>query len=159
MLACFTLSSLLLACSQRPADGGDGDDGDGIALDRETHCLDGSGAPAPECAVTPAEEVCDLGDGNDCAVVVREEVWADDGESGVCFFLVMENRCDDTLYSISCIEHQAPQDEAPSWQCWWSTTPPGGDIDVSQCHATGNYKHVSTLDGGKLEIYSEKCGY
>ncbi len=123
----------------------------------ETVCLDSSGKSPADCAVDPNETVCDAGDANDCGEVVEQEVWADDGTSGACLILSIQNTCDSTLYSITCIDHE--EESGLEQQCWWSTTLPGGIIDVSQCHATGDYGFVASLSGGKLDVYSEKCGF
>ena len=150
LLALFAVACF--ACSSSTDD-----DEPGPSGDTETRCLDGSGTSEAPCAVEPSEEICELGDSNECLVVEREEVWADDGETGPCFFFYGRNVCEDTLYSVVCIEHES--DEAPAWQCWWSTTLPGAVLDVSQCDATGRYRHVSTLTDSKLDVYADKCGY
>lgn len=159
-VGCLLLGALT-ACGGDDGDADDDDDDDGGSpidpVVTETVCLDGAGEPSPDCAIDPSPQACELGDANDCYAVEREEVWADDGENGVCFFLVAKNTCDATLYSITCIEHD--EGTSPEWQCWWSTTLPGGMVDVSQCHATGDYKYVASLDGGKLELFNDKCGF
>lgn len=163
-LACIWTSLLfplvLTACGDDADD--DGGDGEGGSTqidpgEPETVCLDGAGSPVASCAVDPSSETCETGDANDCYAVEREEIWADDGENGVCFFLVAKNVCESTLYSVTCIEHT--ETAGLEWQCWYSTTLPGQTLDVSQCNATGSYKHVSTRESGKLNLLAEKCDY
>lgn len=143
------------ACGDSP--GSDGSGGDSAGGTTETVCLDSSGKSPADCAVEPKETLCDAGDANDCGEVVGQEVWADDGTSGACLILSIQNTCEGTLYSITCIDHE--EESGVEQQCWWSTTLPGGIIDVSQCHATGDYGFVASLSSGKLDVYSEKCGF
>jgi hypothetical protein len=159
----FVVVSLLMLLAPGCGDGGEagGDPGGGSTGSggpTETVCLDGAGQPADSCAVTPAEEICSLGDANACASVEREEVWADDGENGVCLHLVIRNVCDTTLYTYTCIDHVSPDSE-PGAQCWLSTTPRNMTIDVSECDATGAYRRVSTTESGKANLLHDKCGF
>lgn len=138
--------------------GGDGDadadaDADG---DPELRCLDADGNPTAVCELEPDRQPCTLDETADCGILTTEEVWADDGEAGPCLRLVIENRCEDVLYTWTCIERQEAPAE-PDWQCWLSTTPPGFDVDLSECHATGRYAHYGSLSDGTLDIIDERC--
>ncbi len=134
---------------------GDGDsDVDGDAEgDPERRCLDADGQPTDTCALDPDRQPCELDETGSCGILTIEEVWADDGETGSCLRLVIENRCDEVLYSWTCIEHDDPVE----WQCWLSTTSPGFDVDVSQCRATGRYAHYGSLSDGTLDIIHARC--
>lgn len=152
----LAVASLLACGSKRGGDdddsGGDGDadaDADG---DPERRCLDESGDPTDECAVPPDRVPCALDETEACAPVTLEEVWADDGETGPCLHVLIENGCEDTLYSWTCIEHDGTE-----WQCWLSTTLPGFEVDLSQCQATGRYAHYGSLSAGTVDVIHERC--
>lgn len=138
------------SCSDSGSTGGD----DGGAV--SPTCLDGAGKPTSSCAVTPSGDICELGDANACTALSKLDVYADDGTNGVCMHLVFDVTCETEAFSYTCIEHQDP-DEAPSWQCWTSSSVPGSKIDVDQCHATGKYFHVASTSSGQLDIDQMKC--
>ena len=150
----------LVACGGSRGGGGDDDDddaGDGDADGDadDPRCLDAAGDPTDACAVDPAREACDLDETEGCAPPTLIEVWADDGESGPCLHFVAENGCDETLYSWTCIEHD--QGGGTSWQCWLSTTLLGGEVDVSQCAATGRWAHYGSTSSGTLDVIDARC--
>ncbi len=74
---------------------------------------------------------------------------------GPCLRLVIDNGCDETLYSTICIEHV--DDDGTDWQCWVSTTAPGFDVDVGGCDATGRWTHYSGMSTGQLDTIEGTC--
>jgi hypothetical protein len=121
-----------------------------------TSCLDESQQPTNDCAVAPTGAVCERAPNPACAVLLLEEVSVSPSQ-GSCLRLVMRNDCGQTLYSRTCIEHRDEDDGEASWQCWWSTTLPGYEIDVGQCGATGDYVHWWGLSSGALDVIDSDC--
>jgi hypothetical protein len=98
-----------------------------------------------------------MGDANMCVPLTQLEVHADDGKVGVCLHLVFTNQCSNEIFADTCIEHKEPNLPTLSEQCWTSSVLPGATIDVSQCHATGNYFFVSTTSSSTLTTLEQKC--
>ncbi len=144
--------AVLAGCGADQDQGGSGGSGSGGAV--EPVCLDAAFEPTDECAVEPEGEFCEVAPNPSCAPLVRLEV-SDPDADGPCLFLVVENQCDEVLYSTTCIEHD--EGDEPDWQCWVSTTSPGRDIDVSQCMATGNWTHWSGFSSGQLDTVEGAC--
>lgn len=145
--------ALLAACSSGSGGTGTGSGGSGPTT---TTCLDASGQPTSTCAVTPAGNTCARGDANPCVPLRTLEVEAGSGQSGPCLHLVYDNQCPGEIYADTCIQHQ-PDKFGSTWQCWTSSIPSGGTIDVSQCNATGKYFFVSTSSSGQLGVDEQLC--
>jgi hypothetical protein len=154
-------SVLVLACSGSTSSingtgsGGDGGTSGGSSSVAPT-CLDGAGKPAASCALMPTGNECSLGDANACTPLTKLEVYADDGKNGVCLHLVYDNTCGKEIFANTCIENTESGGKK-GWQCWTSSVLPGFQIDLSQCHATGNYFNVVSTSAGQLDIDNQKC--
>ncbi len=144
--------ALLVACGADEDPQGSGGSGSGGSSDPV--CLDADFEPTDDCAVEPIGEFCEAAPNPSCAPLVRLEV-SDPEADGPCVLLVVENDCDEVLYSNTCIEYL--DDGEPDWQCWVSTTSPGRDVDVSQCMATGNWTHWSGFSSGQLDTVEGAC--
>lgn len=143
----------IAACANEDSDGmsdGGGDGGAGPIP--EPVCLDGDGE-AGACAVEPVGEVCSAADNPACAPIRVVEVL--DAADGPCLRLEIDNDCEDTLYSRTCIELM--DDGEVQLQCWTSTTLPGFSVDVGECGVTGNWWHWSSHSSGMLDVIETTC--
>ncbi len=143
---------LLAGCGADGESGGAGAGGSGGV--NEPACLDADLQPTDDCAVEPAGGLCEVAPNPSCAPLVRLEV-SDPEADGPCLLVVIENQCDEVLYSTTCIEHL--DDGEPDWQCWVSTTGPGNDVDVAQCMATGNWVHYASFSSAELDTFEGTC--
>src|SRR5260221_224453 len=145
------LAGFLVACGPSGASGGP------TQTPTTTTGYDAAPKPTPSCALPPTGTTCTLGDAGACVPLTQVEIYADDGKSGVCLHLVFTNDCSGEIFADTCIEHQDPGATTLGMQCWTSSVLPGSTIDVSQCHATGNYFSVATASSGQLDILEQKC--
>ncbi len=150
------LAATLMACSGAESTddaGSGGPTGGGAAM--TTRCLDENQQTTSDCAVAPTGAVCERSENPACGGMVLEEVSVSQSQ-GPCLRLVSRNDCGQTLYSRTCIEHD-DGNGGTQWQCWWSTTLPGFEVDLGQCGATGNYAHWWGLSSGALDVVDPDC--
>jgi len=136
------------------ASGSGGGSGGGGASNPD--CFDEAQQPTADCAVDPVGGLCEAASNPSCAPIRLIEV-TDPAADGPCVRIVIDNGCAETLYSTTCIEFHLDGDEEAQWQCWVSTTPPGQDVDVGQCSATGEWTHWSGHSTGQLDTVEGTC--
>lgn len=114
--------------------------------------------PAPPDAgsgsVRPQRSECALGDAKDCMALTTEEMSV--GDEGPCLRIVYDNRCGQTVYTETRIEHTTKK-RGNEWQSWTSTTLAGAQMDLAQCGATGRYTNIASLSDGKLTVLETQC--
>jgi len=148
----LVLLALSGACSAAAVDTVPGPDGGASTSVRR--CVDATGASVP-CPIQVTSTPCPDTAASACAVLTLEEVRTGADSGGACLHLVVANRCGRTMYSDTCIEHTG--ERGAEWQCWRSTTSPGGSVDVGQCNATGRYRRYSSLSRGEVDILQTLC--
>lgn len=149
-------SALGLTACNGDDPGGSGGSGGGEGGGGDVVCLDGAQQPTSACPVMPSGDLCEAAPNPACAPIRLIEV-SDPEADGPCVRIVIDNDCDETLYSTTCIEFDDSPDGEPQWQCWVSTTPPGFDVDVGQCNATGEWTHWSGHSTGQLDTIEGTC--
>ena len=121
-------------------------------------CLDENRKEVNECSITSTSSACNLSPNPSC-MKLTQEVISKNSETESCLQVVIENQCEQVVYSRTCIEHVEEKEgtKTNEWQCWWSTTRPNSKIDVSKCNATGKYTRWWGYSSGELRTIDDRC--